>query len=123
MLQVVGFNVGEIATYDEMAIVFNNEDVDIFTGFNLGLGAGVYPVDGMVGVGHLVDLEGNIVKNPDIINAEMPGVSMGGSVAVMGGVAVAWNPHGYKFVIKFMETNASISGSGGITKAIKRDEL
>jgi len=118
--RIIGFNVGEIATYNEMAIVFNNEKIDVFSSYNIGLGASVYPADGMVGVGYLEDWEGNVVTNPEIINDEMPGISMGGSVAALGGVSVSVNPHGYRFVIKFMETNASVGGSWGRTVSLGR---
>ncbi len=49
--QIVGFNVGEIATYSEMAIVFNNNNINVFSSESIGLGGGIYPMDGVVGGG------------------------------------------------------------------------
>ena len=39
-----------------------DETIDVFSSENIGLGASVLPTDGMIGVGHLEDSEGNIVE-------------------------------------------------------------
>ena len=120
--QVVGFNVGVIAAYSEMAIVFNNSNVDVFSSESVGLSGSFYPMDGIVGVGHLEDWNGNVVKDPDIINGQVKGFSLGASGAVLGGVAKFWSPTGYRFVIKFVQTNISGSFSCGITRRLGKLE-
>ena len=120
--QVVGFNVGVIAAYSEMAIVFNNSNVDVFSSESVGLSGSLYPMDGIVGVGHLEDWNGNVVKDPNIINERVEGFSLGGSGAVLGGVAKFWSPTGYRFVIKFVQTNISGSLSWGVTRRLGKLE-
>lgn len=104
--------------FNEMAIVFDDETIDVFSSENIGLGASVLPTDGMIGVGHLEDSEGNIVKDPKTINKEMTGISIGGAASVLRGVSEAVTPSGYKFVIKFMQSNASVGISWGITRRV-----
>ena len=113
--RILGFNFGDVVTYNEMAIIFNSQDKDVFSSWSIGVGLGFFPLDGVVGRGHLEDINGNIVTNMETIREKMPGASISMGGAVLGGYSEARSDNGYKFIIDIVQSNISFTWGVGDT--------